>query len=227
MKISMVPALLAVLGVQGCCTPRSSDCTWHPGVVAVGLSVPEIRGVCDDEEKAKMRLALALLARVLDDAKFADEVRKGPELEKVRTASAAAGIDRNQGLRPLSVGHTYAWIKLEGPADSNEDVLASIKVALVEFQVRINHRVAPWCGFPWVNEIGHREAPNWIVTQQCHIEDMTAAELAGHWLHEYMHIAGYDHAYKDDELRPFSVPYFVGDLATRWATELERIERAQ
>jgi ssRNA-specific RNase YbeY (16S rRNA maturation enzyme) len=50
---------------------------------------------------------------------------------------------------------------------------------------------------------------------------MSAQELAGHWLHEYMHMLGFDHAYGDNPARKFSVPYFVGDLAVQRAYALD------
>lgn len=40
------------------------------------------------------------------------------------------------------------------------------------------------------------------------------AEIAGHWLHEWCHTAGFQHDWNDTHRRSASVPYLVGDLLT-------------
>jgi hypothetical protein len=48
-------------------------------------------------------------------------------------------------------------------------------------------------------------------------ERSSEAEVAGHWLHEWSHIAGFRHDWEDTPRRATSVPYLLGDLLIKYA----------
>ena len=43
------------------------------------------------------------------------------------------------------------------------------------------------------------------------------AQVAGHWLHEWCHVAGFHHDYARTARRPNSVPYLIGSLLAKHA----------
>lgn len=73
--------------------------------------------------------------------------------------------------------------RIEIPEATNAQVVALLRRAhepgrerdeVLEFAIRENLRpLAPWCGWPWYNEVGHRESPNVIVTQDCKMRRMS------------------------------------------------------
>jgi len=208
---------------------------WHPCAPSVthGVGVDVIRAIdIDEEEHGKIERAIALLAQVLNDETFWADVAKGPDLQEVQKALQGEDDVEATSLGP---GQTYAWnvIEQQGKrlAITNAEIVRLLRLAhepggsrdqVVEFAIRRNRRPwALWCGRPFYFEIGHREAPNIIMTQDCHMSGMSAPELAGHWLHEYMHMLGFDHAYSDNPARISSVPYFVGERVVRRATEID------
>lgn len=53
----------------------------------------------------------------------------------------------------------------------------------------------------------------WISTKKRKFRKFSLTSLASHWIHEYCHVLGFHHDFKDTDLRPFSVPYLVDDIA--------------
>jgi len=52
------------------------------------------------------------------------------------------------------------------------------------------------------------------------LDDATVPELVGNLVHEWLHKIGFDHDYRATSLRPYSVPYAIGDIAEKIAREL-------
>lgn len=46
---------------------------------------------------------------------------------------------------------------------------------------------------------------------------MEDVEVAGHWMHEWMHVAGFEHDYRNTRRRAHSVPYLIGELLVETA----------
>lgn len=59
--------------------------------------------------------------------------------------------------------------------------------------------------------IGHYQPPT-IFTNTRFFNPADPIHIAGHWMHEWLHAAGFDHDYKPTSRRAQSVPYLVGDL---------------
>lgn len=55
---------------------------------------------------------------------------------------------------------------------------------------------------------------NWIYSW--FLRDGDVYEVAGNLAHEYMHKLGFEHDFARTPLRPFSVPYAVGDFVSRF-----------
>ncbi len=216
----------AALGCAGHCewTPAAP-----PSAGGVQVRIVSVEGACAPREREKIASAIALVGAVLNDPVFQNDIRRGPQLSASQQ-SVLNGDQANTQIVPP--GATYVW-NMHAPGDArkpiiNEDVLrylvrgnVSGHPGSVEIAVVRNARWwALWCGWPWYNEEGHREAPNTIVTQDCAFDRWSASDMVGHWVHEYMHMIGFDHAFKSDPLRPFSIPYFVGDRAVAAAVRL-------
>lgn len=239
MKETFPLSLLALLLLSPSALTGCAPAEWYPASPQpgpdIGVYVTKAIDV-DLDEHAKVEQAIVLLDAVLRNPAFWTTLEEGPPLRDVQLAVAKVGDGVNDGSTALSAGQTYAWNKvLVGDSVetfSNKGIVALLRRAhepggerdgIVEFGIRRNLRpLAPWCGWPWYGEIGHRELPNVVMTQDCKMARMSAAALAGHWLHEYMHMLGFDHAPNDDALRPFSVPYFVGNAAEALAASTGR-----
>lgn len=63
------------------------------------------------------------------------------------------------------------------------------------------------------SEIGHRSKET-IFTKKEKFRNRNERYLASHWIHEFMHIIGFTHDYKKTKIRPFSVPYLIGTIAS-------------
>ena len=63
------------------------------------------------------------------------------------------------------------------------------------------------------SEIGHRSRET-IFTKKKKFRNMSERYIASHWIHEYMHVIGFTHDYNRTKIRPYSVPYLVGTIAS-------------
>ena len=55
------------------------------------------------------------------------------------------------------------------------------------------------------------------------LDDASVPELVGNMIHEWLHKLGFDHDYRATALRPYSVPYAIGDIAEKIAKEIYAI----
>jgi len=183
----------------------------------------------NNRDLTKFRKALTLLQSVVNSRELMEKVLLGPSQQVQLDGKEETDYCVNTGERC-----TYAYNVIDGQSLTNRDVWGRIASPPDwELNVRVNRRPwALWCGWPFVREIGHREQrtistaigsrdEQLIVTQDCHLDDMDAAELAGHWAHEYLHIRGFDHPYKDVPGRSKTVPYFVGDIIVELASQMK------
>ena len=63
------------------------------------------------------------------------------------------------------------------------------------------------------SEFGHRSRET-IFTKKKKFRSMSERYIASHWIHEYMHVIGFTHDYKKTNIRPYSVPYLIGTIAS-------------
>lgn len=63
------------------------------------------------------------------------------------------------------------------------------------------------------SEIGHRSRET-IFTKKKKFRNMSERYIASHWIHEYIHVIGFTHDYKKTRIRPYSIPYLVGTIAS-------------
>ena len=63
------------------------------------------------------------------------------------------------------------------------------------------------------SEIGHRSRET-IFTKKKKFRNMSERYIASHWIPEYMHVIGFTHDYNRTKIRPYSVPYLVGTIAS-------------
>lgn len=209
--------------LAGCASEASA--LPHTQATVGSVNILSEDGISDAHLRTKVDAAASLLNQILNDRIFRDELRRGPSLQEVSaTLIATSDVHNNEHTR-LSESSTYAW-NMDGHKHvfSNEEVAALLLRAreplgkldgVLEFGIRRNLRPwTLWCGWPFYREVGHRDrdVPNIIVTQDCKMDAMSVTELAAHWLHEYMHMLGFEHSYDDDALRKFSVPYFAQHL---------------
>lgn len=64
-----------------------------------------------------------------------------------------------------------------------------------------------------------RRVGNQIQTRKRWFRRNSNASVAGHWIHEYLHVLGFIHDYDRTARRDFSVPYLVGYIAEEVARE--------
>jgi hypothetical protein len=60
-----------------------------------------------------------------------------------------------------------------------------------------------------------------IYLNRNYFQVFTVAEVAGNLAHEWCHKLGFDHDYKSTSVRPYSVPYAVGEIVTEMAARKE------
>lgn len=163
------------------------------------------------EQLQKYILAIELAEQVINSDSFRDVVLNGPMEQQfvvIENEEETKSCGRNART-------TYSYNVTNDQCYSNYEIYELIRKADWRFNVKVNTRQwALWCGWPWVNEVGHRESDT-IVTQECWVDKMTSSELAGHLIHEYLHILGFGHPYdkKYAVKRMTTVPYFIGDKA--------------
>lgn len=66
--------------------------------------------------------------------------------------------------------------------------------------------------------IGHYDPPT-IYTNTRFFNPSDPIHIAGHWMHEWLHAAGFLHDYDRSTRRPQSVPYLVGELVEAHAQQ--------
>jgi hypothetical protein len=64
----------------------------------------------------------------------------------------------------------------------------------------------------WSSAIGYTDEEGVIHTNTTFFNPQDPVRVAGHWLHEWCHAAGFLHDYKRTSRRQQSVPYVIGDL---------------
>lgn len=68
--------------------------------------------------------------------------------------------------------------------------------------------------------IGWTDDENGVIhTHQKFFNGAEPIEIAGHWLHEWTHLAGFRHDYARTARRDRSVPYLIGELLIQSATD--------
>jgi hypothetical protein len=232
-------AMTAILSVST--TPFAQERLRDPEVLAadsptVSVSILSRKGF-SARDQTKVASARALAELVLNDACFHAQIVKGPPARTLaQLERAGQETIENTGV---ARGSTYVFNKVNGAVVSNRKVLERLLEAreppsrdgkvrgthehMMEIGVRQNHRpLALWCAWPFYLEEGHRDPDtDELVVQDCHFRSWSAIDLAAFWVHEYMHILGFDHTQKPNNERSHSVPYFVGQLAEARASDLQ------
>ena len=73
---------------------------------------------------------------------------------------------------------------------------------------------------PLGSAVGETDANGVIHDLWYLFERYSEAEVAGHWLHEWCHTAGFIHDYERTDRRDESVPYLIGSLLTTYAQQV-------
>lgn len=64
----------------------------------------------------------------------------------------------------------------------------------------------------WSSAIGWTDEEGVIHTRDRFFNSAEPVEIAGHWIHEWTHAAGFRHDFKNTSRRDHSVPYLIGEL---------------
>lgn len=170
-----------------------------------------------NHEFEKYKRAAQLAEKVLNSEAFEKAVLEGPSEQFYINEFNHEDVTKKCEGDALS---SYTYNVVSGKCLTNEDVYNALAANSWEISVRINYRWwALWCAVPFVDEIGHR-AGELIVTQECHFDNMSDEYLAGHLIHEYLHVIGFDHPVEDTKNRIYTVPYFVGNRASELLRKL-------
>lgn len=202
----LIPAVL----MAGCATTQvateisDESATQHNVKVSIGKASYKTK-----EQLKKYTSAMRMAEHVINSDELKSIILEGPENQKFVVFENEPETKNCENDERT----TYSYNVVGGRCYSNSDVYSSVQNSEWTLNVRVNSRPwALWCSWPWINEVGHRDGDT-IVTQECHVDNMTEEELAGHLIHEYLHIVGYDHPYakKYAVQRKTTVPYYVGD----------------
>jgi hypothetical protein len=68
---------------------------------------------------------------------------------------------------------------------------------------------------PWSSVVAYHEG-GVIYLNRWKYAKATAQEVSGTLAHEFMHVLGYEHSFRDNPDRADSVPYVLGKLVARW-----------
>lgn len=165
----------------------------------------------EDRHLSKYERSIALVKDVLNSAQFQAAVLEGPASQEwvVREDESETAACSSGGRS------SYSWNILGPECLDNAAVLERIVEGDWTLSLQVETRWYDfWCGKPWIGEVGHREGDT-IVTQECQLERMSDEALAGHIIHEQLHVIGFDHPYRRYPNRPNTVPYYVGSEAER------------
>lgn len=163
-----------------------------------------------DSQLTKYKKAAQLVEKVLNSEDFKESILQGPAQQfYINKTDPENKTIKCEG----DIRSTYTFNVVSGNCLTNQDILNKVLSKSWNLSVRINYRWwALWCAKPFINEVGHREG-DLIVTQECQFERMSHEQLAGHLIHEHLHVIGFEHPYKDSKNRKYTVPYFIGNKA--------------
>ncbi len=204
--------IFLITNVSGCASTQSArdigKSNPSPNMVTVYLNTVDYR---DEQELEKYKRAVKLAEETLNSENFKARVLAGPEQLHYIYPNNPEQETKECNGDPEA---TYTFNVVGGKCMSNRKILDLIESSDWGMSARINYRWwAIWCGKPFVNEVGHREDIT-IVTQECQFNRMSDEQLAGHLIHEHLHVLGFDHPYDKSENRKYTVPYFVGNVAS-------------
>ena len=143
--------------------------------------------------KKKAHRVVILMNEVINSDEFRDRVNGFDFKDRRYKASPTSEVreitDNKEIYELLKKGN-------EQYSDSGNDYLWRLKIKLGR----------------GLRQVGRREK-DLIITQNWFLKrSNNDHSVAAHWFHEYCHVLGFMHDYKDTDIRPFSIPYAVGDI---------------
>lgn len=170
-------------------------------------------GYIAPEHIKKLNAAAVLCERVVNDPEFKEKIcgfkwsvsyRVGFFRRKWVTESGV-GFRMSEGLDAAGV---YAEI------EKGDELQKGAKDGEIDIIVNVDYPgkrgILGWTTPTIVNQY----ISGWF------LEDAEIWEIVGNFIHEWMHKIGFDHEYRSTVLRPFTVPYAVGEIAEAIAKRL-------
>lgn len=148
----------------------------------------ELKGFDPDQTK-KMRKALILLEKTVRSEKFKQKVL-------AHTYKGSKTYYRHRGMSNEQI---YAAI-LKGA-----EVLNPVEDGVMNLSMTLYHSQTNTVGYtyPDTNQI-------WVNTK--YFDRYTLAEVANNAMHEWLHKIGFEHSFYNNDDRPFTVPYAIGEI---------------
>jgi hypothetical protein len=200
---SIIVGMSAALVLAGCGL-RASPAT--PTVARTEPVRVKVITEIEPEELSKLTKATELLAAALSSAELRKAILEYPFSNPC--TSTLRGLPDCKDLDRANL--------CEGQC-----LVDRLKTVDVEWAIR---KSPPFC--LGAGEIGSTQPPlplespcahRYVQTYGCKLSSLSEAALAGHLLHEYMHVLGYGHDYAATAARATSVPYVVGYMACTFA----------
>jgi hypothetical protein len=170
-------------------------------------------GYIKPEHSAKIDLASVVAEQVLNDPEFKQSVldfkwevsyRVGFFRRKWVTESGT-GFRMSEGLDAAGV-----WGKIEAGDELQKGAVDGEVDIIINVDYPGKRGILGWT----MPSILNQHISGWF------LEGAEVYEIVGNMIHEWMHKVGFDHEYRGNVLRPFTVPYAVGDIAERIAKRL-------
>lgn len=146
----------------------------------------------DRDKAGRVRL---IIEKVVNDQAFREKILDAEFKDRrfLKVDGTIVNIDDNRKVLDMIIGGKEQY--REEDADYEWDM----SVALYRSLTR---------------EVGHRKRET-IFTKKRKFRKATDEYVAAHWIHEYAHVIGFIHDFKNTEIRPFSIPYLIYDIAER------------
>ena len=148
----------------------------------------ELKGF-NTEQTNKMHKALALLEKTVRSEKFKRKVL-------AHTYKGSKTYYRSKGMSNEQI---YAAI-LKGA-----EVLNPVEDGVMDLSMTLYHSQTNTVGYtyPDTNQI-------WVNTK--YFDRYTLGEVANNAMHEWLHKIGFEHSFYNNDDRPFTVPYAIGEI---------------
>ena len=154
-----------------------------------------------DREFIRVREAAARVEEVFNDPEFA---------ERILAFGRETGVEfqENLGLNNVEIlEQIRSGIELCGDGERHQ----------VDFSIQGYLSLNPWSRVPGL--VKSDDCRVWLNRKYLRDPQWRVADIAGTLAHEWMHLLGFTHSFRDSSLRSLSVPYAIGDLVTQRVVE--------
>ncbi len=154
-----------------------------------------------ERELIRVREASVRVEEVFNDPEFAQRILAFGQATGVGFQESQ-GLDNGEILERIQRG-----VELCGGGELHR----------VDLRIQGYISFNPWSRVP--GQVKNGDCRIWLNRKYLRDPEWRVADIAGTLAHEWMHLLGFTHAYRETSLRSFSVPYAIGEMVTERVVE--------